>query len=94
MRAIILCLLLIAMGVHSAPTSKVIKLEGISIQGNSEEPQVMYITPWQEPPGTGRLYQNATTFRKQWMHTIDAERLHYDMALPQQFKRDRVNDNE
>lgn len=94
MRFLVLAFSGLALSVHAAPTSQVIKLEGISIQGNSEEPQVMYITPWQEPPGTGRLYQNATSFRKQWLHTVDAERLKYDMALPQHFKREQVNDNE
>ena len=75
----------------AAPDS-IVRLEGISIQGNSEEPQVIYITPWQEPPGTGRLYEGATSFREQWMHTIDDERLKYDMVIHQQFLRPAPDD--
>lgn len=96
MRALLLGFIAASLAVPVAqaapPTTKVIKLEGISIQGNSEEPQVMYITPWQEPPGTGRLHQPATSFRQQWLHTIDDERLKYDMALPINKNNNNNND--
>lgn len=74
--------------------SEVIKLEGISIQGHDEEPHVMYITPWQEPPGTGKLYREATSFREQWLHTLDDERLKYEMALPETFMRPQQETSE
>ena len=89
-------LLVIVMGwmLLSAQASEVIKLDGISIQGHLEEPQVMYITPWQEPPGTGRLQQEAVSFREQWLHTIDSERLEYDLAMPEKFLRKHQNERE
>ena len=51
----------------------VVRLEGISIQGNSEEPNVMYITPWRPSPGTGRLYQPVSSYRLQWLTETDRE---------------------
>ena len=71
-----------------AQTDNTIRLEGISIQGSNEEPQVMFVAPWKEPPGTGRLYQGATSYRQQWLHSLDEQRLHYEMQLPQYYLRD------
>lgn len=88
-----LILLLLPMVVCAQPDN-IIRLEGISIQGSSEEPQVMFIAPWKEPPGTGRLYQGAPSYRQQWLHSIDEQRLQYEMQLPQHYLResqDNVN---
>lgn len=51
----------------------VIRLDGISIQGNSEEPNVLYITPWQEAPGTGRLFSPVNSYREQWLKPISRD---------------------
>ena len=71
-----------------AQPDNVIRLEGISIQGGSDEPQVMFIAPWKEPPGTGRLYQGASSYRQQWLHSLDEQRLKYEMQLPQYYLRE------
>lgn len=71
-----------------AQTDNIIRLEGISIQGSTEEPKVMFIAPWKEPPGTGRLYQGAPSYRQQWLHSLDAQRLKYEMQLPQYYLRE------
>ena len=55
MRSIITGLLLLLPALLWARPEQVIRLEGISIQGNQEQPGVMTITPWREAPGTGRL---------------------------------------
>ena len=78
MKKITLFLLLIVAYVQAAPDN-VVRLEGISIQGNSEEPQVIYITPWQEPPGTKGLYQGPYSDKEQWLNTLDEKRLNYEM---------------
>lgn len=72
MRLFILIVLLCSLSAHA---DNVVRLEGISIQGNSEEPAVMFITPWQAPPGTGRLYQPVTSYRDQWIKEIDRDSL-------------------
>ena len=51
-------------------SSEVIRLEGISIQGNSEEPNMMYVTPWQEAPGSGRLFIPVKSYREHWLKPI------------------------
>lgn len=71
-----------------AQTDNTIRLEGISIQGSNEEPQVMFVAPWKEPPGTGRLTQNAASYRQQWLHSLDEQRLQYEMQLPQYYLRE------
>lgn len=54
----------------TAFSKEVIRLDGISIQGNSEEPNVLYITPWQPAPGTGRLFAPVNSYRDQWLKPI------------------------
>jgi hypothetical protein len=51
----------------------VIRLDGISIQGNSEEPNVLYITPWQPAPGAGRLFTPVKSYRQQWFKPISRQ---------------------
>ena len=59
----------------------------IQIQGNSEEPKVMFITPWREPPGTGRLYDGATQFQDQWLYSLDKDRLDFEVKMLDTYKR-------
>ena len=73
----ILCLLLILAG--TAAADNVVRLEGISIQGNSEEPNVVYITPWQSAPGTGRLYEPVTSYRRQWLQPTDRRQFNREL---------------
>jgi hypothetical protein len=64
-----------------------VRLEGIQIQGNSEEPKVIFITPWREPPGTGRLYDGATQFQDQWLYSLDKDRLDFEVKMLDTYKR-------
>jgi len=82
-----LALLLLLPAIAMAQPDKVIRLEGISIQGSSEEPQVMFIAPWKEAAGTARLYQEAASYRQQWLHSLDEQRLQHEMQLPQYYLR-------
>lgn len=66
-------LLLLLMTVSNAFAGEVIRLDGISIQGNSEEPNVLYITPWQPAPGAGRLYAPVNSYREQWLKPISRQ---------------------
>jgi hypothetical protein len=45
-------------------------MDGISIQGNSEEPNILYITPWQHAPGAGRLFTPVKSYRQHWLKPI------------------------
>lgn len=74
------------------PDDNVIRLEGISIQGGSDEPQVKFVAPWKEPPGTGRLYQDASSYRQQWLHSLDQQRLQYELQLPEHYLRQAETD--
>lgn len=65
--------ILLWLSVQTVWAENVVRLEGISIQGNSEEPNVMYITPWRSPPGTGRLYQPVSSYRLQWLTETDRQ---------------------
>ena len=66
-------LLLLLVSVSNAFAGEVIRLDGISIQGNSEEPNVLYITPWQPAPGAGRLYAPVNSYREQWLKPISRQ---------------------
>ncbi|MEN9465962.1 MAG: hypothetical protein RL217_2143 [Pseudomonadota bacterium] len=70
-----------------AQKDNVVRLEGIQIQGNSEEPKVIFITPWREPPGTGRLYDGATQFQDQWLYSLDKDRLDFEVKMLDTYKR-------
>ncbi|WP_430462580.1 hypothetical protein ACQUQU_07285 [Thalassolituus sp. LLYu03] len=63
----------------------VVRLEGISIQGNSEEPNVLYITPWQPPPGTGRLYQPVSSYRQQWLSETDRQSFNRELRYAERY---------
>ncbi|MAQ99243.1 MAG: hypothetical protein CMI00_01765 [Oceanospirillaceae bacterium] len=53
----------------------VIRLDGVTIQGNSENPNVLFVNAWQPPPGTGRLYQGITSFNQHWLTPVSRESL-------------------
>ena len=74
-----------------AEDDNVIRLQGISIQGNSEEPHVIYITPWRPPPGTGRLYQPIFSYRDHWMKPIDRVSLGREMRYSERYLPKEVN---
>ncbi len=54
---------------------EVIRLDGVTIQGNSENPNVLFVNAWQPPPGTGRLYQGITNFNQHWLTPVSRESL-------------------
>lgn len=70
MKSTVFILLILPFSVFSA---EVIRLDGISIQGNSEEPNVLYITPWQPAPGAGRLFAPVNSYREQWLKPISRQ---------------------
>lgn len=79
MRSIITGLLLLLPALLWARPEQVIRLEGISIQGNQEQPGVMTITPWREAPGTGRLQAPVKRYQQHWLQPLSAERLQQEM---------------
>jgi len=74
-----------------AEDDNVVRLQGISIQGNSEEPHVIYITPWRPPPGTGRLYQPIYSYREHWMQPIDRASLGRELRYSERYLPKEVN---
>lgn len=87
---VLLLLMVVAMETVQAEDD-VIRLQGISIQGNAEEPRVLYITPWQPPPGTGRLYQPVYSYRDHWMQPLDRSSLRREMYYAERFLPKKVN---
>ena len=77
-------LLLLAMQCQSA---EVIRLDGISIQGSSEEPNVLYITPWQAAPGTGRLFSPVHSYREQWLKPISRQMMKREVSYLNHFQK-------
>lgn len=71
-------------------SSEVIRLEGISIQGNSEEPNMMYVTPWQEAPGSGRLFTPVKSYREQWLKPISRDIMSREVKYLNHFKQKEV----
>jgi len=69
----------------AAQADNVVRLEGFSIQGNSEEPNVIYVTPWQPPPGTGRLYQPVTSYRQQWLQETDRDSFQRELRYAERY---------
>lgn len=71
-------------------SSEVIRLEGISIQGNSEEPNMMYVTPWQEAPGSGRLFIPVKSYREHWLKPISRDIMGREVKYLNHFKQKNV----
>ena len=56
--ALILCIIFVSVGVHAKKNKETIDLKGMSIKGDAEEPQVLYIVPWREAK-EDELFSNA-----------------------------------
>ena len=72
--ALLIPLMLISTEVLSADDD-VVRLQGMTIRGNSENPNVLYINAWQPPPGTGRLYEPVTSFNRHWFQPLTRDSL-------------------
>jgi hypothetical protein len=84
MKWLILCFLLVS---NLAAGKEVIRLDGISIQGNSEEPNVLYITPWQAAPGSGRLFTPVNSYREQWLKPISRQVMQREVKYLNHFQK-------
>jgi hypothetical protein len=84
MKKSLLSLLLVMNSVHS---SEVIRLEGISIQGNSEEPNVLYVTPWQAAPGAGQLFMPIKSYREHWLKPISRTSMKREVKYLEHFQQ-------
>ena len=94
MKYVMLILALVFSALVTAAESEVIRLEGISIQGNSEEPNVLYITPWQAAPGTGRLFTPVRSYRDQWFTPISRNSLRRETSYLNHFQQGALSDAE
>lgn len=66
---------------------EVIRLDGISIQGNNEDPNVLYITPWQAAPGSGRLFTPVNSYRDQWLKPISRQVMKREVKYLNHFQK-------
>jgi hypothetical protein len=73
----------------SSYAAEVIRLDGISIQGNSE-PNVLYITPWQAAPGTGRLFSPVDSYREQWLKPTSRQVMRREVKYLNYFQNSKV----
>jgi hypothetical protein len=71
----------------SSYAADVIRLDGISIQGSSEEPNVLYVTPWQPAPGTGRLFSPVDSYRKQWLKPMSRQVMRREVKYLNHFQQ-------
>ncbi|WP_419810403.1 hypothetical protein [Bacterioplanoides sp.] len=74
-----------------AADDNVVRIQGISIQGKAEEPNVIYITPWRPPPGTGRLYQPIYSYRDHWFQPVDRQSLGREVRYGERYLPKKVN---
>lgn len=72
--------------VCSVQSAEVIRLDGISIQGNSEEPNVLYVTPWQPAPGAGQLFVPIKSYRKHWIKPISKKSMQREVRYLNHFQ--------
>lgn len=79
--------LLLLLPLMQASASEVIRLEGISIQGNSEEPNVLYITPWQPAPGAGKLFAPIKSYRTHWLKPISRKSMQREVKYLEHFQQ-------
>lgn len=75
-------------------SADVIKLEGISIQGNSEEPNVLYIIPWQEAPGEKSLFSPVKSYRNKWLKPTNRRSMEREVNYLNGFKKIEVSAEE
>lgn len=78
--------LLLLLGIGSAShAGKMVKLEGIKIQGDNEAPQVMYIIPWQNSKGAERLYSPVRGAPTQRLRPLDPYSFGMEQSLHKQW---------
>lgn len=82
-----ICLLLLGV-ISSTNASDIIRLDGISIQGNSEEPNVLYVTPWQSAPGAGELFMPIKSYREHWLKPISRKSMKREVKYLEHFQND------
>ena len=73
--------------INLAHSSDVIRLDGISIQGNSEEPNVLYVTPWQAAPGAGQLFMPIKNYRQHWLKPISRSSMKREVKYLEHFQK-------
>lgn len=81
----LLILLLSLSGMNLAYAQKMVKLEGIKIQGDNEAPQVMYIIPWQNSKGAERLYSPVRGAQIERLRPLDPYSFNREQSLHQQW---------
>lgn len=72
---------------------QIMRLDGLTIQGRSEEPKVQFIIPWQPPPGTGRLQLDAQLLPDVWYQGLDLDVLKRDIRYAKRFARKDASDS-
>lgn len=85
MKTLFLVLLLFPM--MSSQSAEVIRLDGISIQGNSEEPNVLFVTPWQPAPGAGQLFVPIKSYREHWIKPISRKSMQREIKYLEHFQQ-------
>ena len=83
----ILFVILLLLPCVSLQGEEVIRLDGISIQGNSEEPNVLYVTPWQSAPGAGQLFVPIKSYRKHWLKPISKKSMQRETEYLEHFQQ-------
>jgi hypothetical protein len=66
---------------------EIIRLDGISIQGNSEEPNVLYVTPWQTAPGAGELFTPVESYREHWLKPVSRKSMLREVKYLEHFQK-------
>lgn len=91
MKVLLVVSLFLSLGVFAADDD-VVKLQGMTIRGNSENPNVLYVNAWQPPPGTGRLYEPVTSFNRHWFTPLTRSSLQREMRYGKRYteKEDHV----
>jgi len=92
MRVLLMFMLLITALFTMAAEDDVVRLQGMTIRGNSENPNVLYINAWQPPPGTGRLYEPVTSFNRHWFRPLTRDSLKREIRYGKRYteKEDHV----
>ncbi len=91
MKAVIVILAMLING-YALAEDDVVRLQGMTIHGNSENPNVLYVNAWQPPPGTGRLYEPVTSFNRHWFTPLTRESLQREIRYGKRYteKEDHI----
>lgn len=92
MRKLTAVAMLLLAGASYADEVHIMRLDGLTIQGRSEEPKVQFIIPWQPPPGTGRLQLDAQLLPDAWYQGLDLDVLKRDIRYAKRFARKGTED--